>query len=197
MAGHENCLAQVLAAIDECNLKDPNQESDQGISYPKEWLYGRRMSERLLQFEPHASEVLQIAARGQHIERWKIPRSQYPMDRVGYLKWRTSLYRFHADRVKVIMQSEGYDQDSIGQVESLLLKKNIKSNQEMQTLEDVICLVFLEKYFLNFSEAQEEEKMISILQKTWVKMSEKGQKEALSLTLSDKASALVQKALQP
>lgn len=189
-------LAKVLSLIDECNQKDPNQELDKGISYPKEWLYGQRMSRCLLHFEPRASEPLQIAARAQHIERWKIPRADYPMDRIGYLKWRTFLYQFHADRVKTIMQSGGYEKDSIEQAESLLLKKNLKSNPEMQILEDVICLVFLENYFLNFSKEHDEEKIISILRKTWAKMSQKGQQQALRLTMPKNAAELVQKALQ-
>jgi hypothetical protein len=189
-------LAKVLSLIDECNQKDPNQELDKGISYPKEWLYGQRMSRCLLHFEPRASEPLQIAARAQHIERWKIPRSDYPMDRIGYLKWRTFLYQFHANRVSLMMQSEGYEKSAIEQTESLLLKKNLKSNSEMQTLEDVICLVFLENYFLNFSKEHDEEKIISILKKTWSKMSEKGQIEALRLSMSKKATELIQKALR-
>lgn len=189
-------LAKVLALIDECNQKDPHQDSDEGMFYPKEWLYGQRMSRCLLGFEPQASEPLQIAARAQHIERWKIPRSDYPMDRIGYLKWRTFLYQFHADRVKTMMQSAGYEENLIIQTQSLLLKKNLKSNSEMQTLEDVICLVFLENYFLNFSKEHDEEKIISILKKTWAKMSEKGQQAALQLTMPARATELIQKALK-
>jgi hypothetical protein len=56
------------------------------------------MSAMLARFVPDASEALKLAARCQHIERWKIPRSQYPQTRAGYQQWRASLRDFHADR---------------------------------------------------------------------------------------------------
>jgi hypothetical protein len=153
------------------------------------------MSQKLLQFKPNASRGLQIAARAQHICRWKIARDEYPMDRVGYLKWRETLKKMHADLTAEILKEVGYDDEFINRVRSLITKKLIKKNEESQTLEDTVCLVFLDYYFEEFAEKHEDEKVIDILQKTWVKMSEEGHTEALKLKYSDKSLALIKKAL--
>ena len=81
-------LKKAIEAFDQANAADPNQEMWQGKSYPKELLYGQRMTACLNNFEPNASEVLQLAARCQHICRWEIPRNTYSMDKTGYHAWR-------------------------------------------------------------------------------------------------------------
>lgn len=184
-----------IALIDKKNSKDINTYQVAGIEYPKELLYSQRMTRKLLQFCPNASKALQIAARAQHICRWKIPRNDYPMDRVGYLKWRETLKKMHADLTSEILEQVGYDQEYIDRVKSIILKKLIKKNEESQILEDTICLVFLDYYFDEFAEKHPDEKVISILQKTWKKMSEKGQKEALQLNFSERGSKLIDLAL--
>jgi uncharacterized protein DUF4202 len=67
-------LQRALSAIDAANARDPNFEAAE----PAELVYGRRMSETLAAFAPDASEPLRIAVRGQHIERWKSPRHEFP-----------------------------------------------------------------------------------------------------------------------
>src|SRR4051812_11345330 len=109
------------------------------------------MTAWLMKIEQDASEALLLAARAQHLMRWSIPRSQFPMDRAGYLQWRTTLYDFHADRAAEVMREVGYDDATIARVRSLIRKEKIKADAEMQTLEDVICLVFLENYFADFA----------------------------------------------
>ena len=54
---------------------------------------------------PDASEALRLAVRCQHIQRWTIPRHTYAMDRHGYLRWRTTLAKFHADTAAAIFSS--------------------------------------------------------------------------------------------
>ncbi|MEN0003729.1 MAG: DUF4202 domain-containing protein [Bacteroidota bacterium] len=186
---------KTIAAFDAANAADPNQEIWEGKSYPKELLYAQRMTERLTQFAPDASEALQLAARCQHICRWEIPRADYPMDRKGYHAWRNQLKKFHAEKAGGILAEHGYDPVLIEEVQQLLLKRQLKRNPATQTLEDVICLVFLEFYLEAFSTHYAEEKLISILQKTWGKMSEQGQQTALTLPLSDEMLQLVGKAL--
>ncbi|MEA1787592.1 DUF4202 domain-containing protein [Arenibacter sp. GZD96] len=189
-------LHKAFALFDQANAQDPNVAVFEGKSYPKELLYAIRMTHKLDTFEPEASEPLKLTARCQHICRWEIPRESYPMDRPGYLKWRQDLKKFHADKASQILQEVGYDQEMIDRVAFLLVKKQLKKNPETQTLEDVICLVFLEFYFEPFAAKHPEEKTIDILQKTWRKMSEKGQKEALKLALSPASLSLIKKAIQ-
>ena len=184
-----------IALIDKKNEEDPNTYQVDGFEYPKELLYSQRMTRKLLQFEPNASKALQIAARAQHICRWQIARNEFPMDRVGYLKWRETLKKMHAKTTGEILQKVGFDEQFQERVKQIILKKFIKKNEESQALEDVICLVFLDYYFDEFAVKHSDEKVIDILRKTWVKMSEKGHIAALTIPFSDKSLALVQQAI--
>jgi len=189
-------LATVIRLIDDANSHDPNSETDRsGNQVPKELLYSMRMSECLAAFLPEASEHLKIAARGQHIERWKSARSDYPAGRVGYLKWRKELGLFHAKRVGELMAEAGYSANDIERTEFIVPKKAIKRDHESQALEDVICLVFLTYYLDDFAAKHDEAKLIDIIQKTWSKMSETGHEAALKIDFNDDMAALVQKAL--
>lgn len=189
-------LEKAFELFDKANEQDPNREEYQGKEYAKEVLYAIRMTDKLNSFAPDASEALQLTARCQHICRWEIPRDSYEMNRVGYLKWRQDLKKFHAEKAGEILKAVGYSQEVIDNVAFLLEKKQLKKNEETQTMEDVICLVFLEFYFEPFAKKYSEEKLIDILQKTWRKMSEKGQAAALKLPLSESSLTLIGKALQ-
>lgn len=176
-------LAAIFACIDDANACDPNQEAAPSGATPAALLYGQRMTEVLDAFAPGATEELSIAVRGQHIERWLRPRSDYPQGREGYLTWRRDAARFHAHRVSDLMQSCGYDTPSRERVVDLMRKKNLKIDPQAQTLEDVACLVFLKWYAGAFSEKHALDKVLPIVKKTAVKMSAKGRAAALALNL--------------
>ena len=187
---------KVITYIDEKNSKDFNSEVFEGHKYPKALLYSQRMTAKLLEVAPQASEALQVAIRAQHICRWEIPRKKYPMDRIGYFKWRNDLKKMHANITSEILEEVGYDQEFIKRVAFLINKKRIKKDPESQLLEDIVCLVFLEYYLEAFMAKHTKEKVIDILQKTWVKMSSKGQKLALQLPLSKQSLNMVMQALE-
>jgi hypothetical protein len=190
-------LNRVLYLIDEANAQDPNRETWQGASHPKEWLYGRHMTEWLERLQPDASDILHIAARGQHIRRWEVPRDSYPMTREGYLKWRSFLYGFHGERVAEIMARVGYEPGAIERVRTILSKRGLRTDLEVQLIEDVACLVFLDYYFPEFAATQEAEKLIGIVRKTWNKMSERARQRALELEFPEAIKALLGRALEP
>lgn len=170
---------RALALFDAANAEDPNLDAGQ----PKELLYGRRMSDMIGRFAPDASEAAQLAVRAQHIQRWKVPRSQYPMNKEGYHAWRTGLYTFHADTAGALMRQAGYDDAMIERVKKAVCKRGIKSNPETQLLEDIADLVFIEHYMLAFAQGKpdyDEEKWLEIIRKTWKKMSKTAQAYALS-----------------
>ena len=192
-----NRLEQTLAEFDTFNSQDPNIEIVDGKEAPKELIYSQRMTKQLHKFLPNASEALQLAVRSQHICRWKIPRSDYPMDRQGYKKWRLDLAVFHGETAGEIMVANGYDKQLVQRVKDLLLKRSLKRDDEVQALEDIVCLVFLEFYLDDFATKHDEAKLIDIIQKTWNKMSEAGHAAALKLPLSNAMLSLVTKALQP
>lgn len=189
-------FTQACKLFDAANERDPNKLTFEGQEYPQELLYSQWLTEWVKTLRPDASEALMLAARCQHIRRWEIPRDSYPIGKVGYLKWREGLKHFHAEKAAEVLQEAGYDEDTIQRVQSLNLKKNIKSDPECQTLEDALCLVFLQYQFDALIEKTSDEKMVSILQKTWKKMSESGHKAALALDYSESGKALIEKALQ-
>jgi hypothetical protein len=184
-----------IECFDAANGEDPNLRVFQGQSFPQQLLYGQRMTHWLLAFEPDAAETLQLAARSQHLCRWMIPRSAYPIDRAGYFRWRTRLYEFHADKAGGILAKVGYDEATIARVQDLLRKKNLKSDVQMQALEDVACLVFLENDFADLARQHDAAKMIGIIRKTWKKMSPRGQRAALEVPMAETHRALLQQAL--
>lgn len=188
-------LEQALHQFDAANKTDPTTEFVDGHQVPKELLYAQRMSDRLNKFYPEAPEELQLAARAQHLCRWRIPRADYPMDREGYLTWRNELKKFHAEMAGEILTDIGYEPSLIERVQSLIQKKRLKRDALSQALEDVVCLVFLEHYFEPFSQKYDEDKLVDILRKTWAKMSDQGHEAAMQLPLSDAAKSLVTKAL--
>jgi len=181
--------------IDAENAQDPNIEIDQNTEYPKELLYSNRMYEKLMQFCPEASEQVQIASKAQHICRWKVARESYSMDRVGYLRWREDLKKFHAKTTAEILERAGYDQAFIDRVSFLIEKKLLKKDAETQLLEDVICLVFLDYYLEPFVEKHDDEKLKNIIKKTWDKMSDKGHEEALKINYSEDNLNLIKASL--
>jgi len=188
-------LQKALAGIDAANAKDPNLIEVDGERRPAELVYGERMSAALRGLHSDASPELQIAVRAQHIERWKLPRADYPQDRAGYHRWRNDQKKRHADVAGAIMAEVVYDDDRIARVGSLIRKERLKRDAEAQALEDVACLVFLEHYFPEFSAKHDDDKLVDILRKTWVKMSEKGHQAALKLDLPAPLGKLVERAL--
>jgi len=172
-----------IAAFDKANAEDPNKEMADGKEYPKELLYAQRMTEMQERYAPDASEAVKLACRAQHIQRWKSPRSDFPMDRTGYLQWRTGLYKFHAETAGRIMKEVGYDDEMIERVKTIVGKKALKVNPETQMMEDVVDLVFIEHYMLHFAQQKPdytEDKWIPIIKKTWDKMSERAHEFALA-----------------
>ena len=195
MPEDEDRLQKAFRQFDEANHTDPNTETHDGRTYPKELLYAERMTVWLERLEPDASTAVQLAARSQHLCRWKIPRDRYPRDRDGYRRWRSDLADFHAETAGRMLREIGYDDDMIERVQSLLRKQRLKADPDCQLLEDVICLVFLEYYFSDFAEEHDEPKLIGILRRTWKKMSPRGHQAALELEFPPAAKALVQNAI--
>jgi hypothetical protein len=199
MSEQNSTFDKALALIDAANSQDPNQVSADGKEWPKELLYSNRMSDMLTRYVPDADDAMKLAIRSQHIERWKSPRNAYPMDRIGYLKWRKDLYKIQANTAVELLKQAGYGDDVTGRVKLAVAKINIKGNPDTQLLEDVTDLVFIEHYMLEFVAKHpdySEEKWIDIIRKTWNKMSEQAHRFALSgsVELPEKLVPLIKKA---
>ena len=171
-------LASVLDAIDAANSADPGREDDEGTMRPAALLYGQRMSKELEGIDVQASDLLQIAARGQHVERWKLSRRVFPEGREGYLAWRRDQGRAHGERVAGLMADAGYDGTDCARVAQMLRKEGIKRDPEVQVLEDAACLVFLRWYFGDFAAGRDPDDVARIVAKTARKMSARGRAQA-------------------
>lgn len=186
-----------LSRFDAANAEDPNDEMVAGAACPRELLYAQRLTDWVLKLAPDASEELQLAARCQHLCRWQIPRSDYPMTRAGYLQWRSELKKFHARKAGEILEGVGYPPETVAKVQALNLKKNFPTDPDSRVLEDALCLVFLEFQFSELAAKTEPAKVINALQKSWHKMTVTAQAVALKLPLGQRETALLQEALKP
>jgi hypothetical protein len=202
MISDQQRFERAIALFDAANAEDPRQDpGPDGKPCPRELLYSRRMTDMLRRFAPEASEAAQLAVRAQHIQRWKTPRDTYPMDRNGYLQWRTHLYKFHAETAARLLGEAGYDDGTIERVKKAIGKRGLKVNPETQLLEDVTALVFIEHYMLEFAGQKpdySEEKWLGIIRKTWEKMSPAAHAFALSggIRLPEPLVPLITKAVK-
>jgi len=188
-------FAIAIQRFDDENARDPNKENVEGKPQPRELVYANWLTDWVIRLAPKASESLRLAARCQHIRRWEIPRESYPMDKPGYLRWRADLKKCHAQKAGEILKEVGYDDATIRRVQDLNLKKNISTDSECQTLEDALCLVFLERQFAALAAKSNDEKMINALQKSWKKMSPAGRDAALKLSYGPREKSLIDRAL--
>jgi hypothetical protein len=189
-----------IELIDEANSKDPNKATADDKDWPKELLYSHRMSEMIEHYAPEADDAMKLAMRAQHIQRWKLPRSNYPMNRKGYHQWRTKLYQYHADTAAELLKKAGYDEAFIERVKLAVSKKSLKSSPDTQLLENISAMVFIEFYMLNFVDKHpeySEEKWLEIIRKTWNKMSSHAQQFVLdgNIKLPGTLAPLIQKAV--
>lgn len=188
----------VIDDIDAANADDPRTVVIGGRARPYEVVYAERMSQRLAAMYPEASELLRIAARGQHIRRFDIPRARFPGGRDGYNEWRRTCREHHAKLLRDIMSRHGYGNSEIEHVAKLVRKEQLKKDKESQALENVVDVVFLEHYFEEFCgrNAYDDAKIIDIIGKTLRKMSPKGHQAALALDLPERTRKLVLAAIE-
>jgi len=189
MSPDQHQFEQATALIDAANAEDP-----------KELLYSHRMSDMLGRYMPEADDAMKLAVRAQHIQRWKSPRDAFPMNRQGYHKWRSELYNFHAETAAGLLTQAGCSEDLIERVRKAVGKREPKTNLDTQLVEDIAALVFIEYYMQEFVDKHpeyDEEKWLRIIRRTWNKMTDPGQKFALSgaLKLPEPLIPLIQKAV--
>ena len=189
-------FAQAIAAIDAANAADPHRVATAAGNRPKELVHAELLTGWVQRLRPDASEPLLLAARAHHILRWTVPRASYPAGRTGYLRWRNRLHAVHAEEAGRILAAVGYEPATIARVQAIVRKQRLAQDPEVQTLEDALCLVFLDLQLDELTgRLADEEKMVSVLRKSWTKMSPAGRDYALGLELTPAGRALVRRAL--
>jgi len=190
-----DAYAAARQLIDAAHAADPKQAAD---GRPAELVYGDRMEAWAARAAAEPTPLLRLAARCQHLERWSVPRASFPDGKVGYLKWRQSLYRKQADRAKELLLQAGVPAAEADDVATWVSKTAMKTNPGTQALEDAACLVFLENEIEAFAAEHADyprEKFVDIIRKTWKKMSPRGQALAGTIALPPAIGALVQEAV--
>ncbi|MFT4177811.1 MAG: DUF4202 domain-containing protein [Luteolibacter sp.] len=181
--------------IDAAHEADPTRLPD-GRS--AELDYADKMEAWIIRLVPDAPEILKLAARCQHLERWSVPRSTYPADRAGYLTWRKFLYTKQAQRAKDLLLESGIPESDAEDVYKWVSKSGLKTNPGTQALEDAAILVFLENEILSFVAQHSDyprEKFVNILRKSWGKLSPAAQQAALQLDLPPIVLDMIREAL--
>jgi hypothetical protein len=191
----EKRFEEAVRAFDGLNAEDPNRVEVDGALRPRQLVESERLSRWVARLAPHASEALRLASRCQHLQRWQIPRNSYPDGRVGYLMWRKELSRFHANKAREVLASVGYDEATIDSVCRIVLKRSLSADVDTQTMEDALCLTFLEYDLTDFAARHVDDKVVEILKKTWGKMSPHGRELALRIELPLGVRGLVEHAL--
>jgi len=188
-------LDRAFELFDNYNKQDLHTVNWKETEYPAEYFYALQLYNWVMKLAPAANEALLLASRCQHIGRWEIPRKQYPLGKAGYLKWRTDLAKYHASIGEKLLVIAGYGEEEIKEVRHILLKEDLKKDDEVQVMENALCLVFLEFQYEDFIKKHADEKVIRILQKSWKKMSIPGRTAALSLSFNGKGKELLNRAL--
>lgn len=188
-------FARALDAFAAISGQDPAHEVVDGQARPRELVQAERLARWVERLAPEAPEALRLAAHCQHIGRFQFPRSSYPEGRSAYLRWRSELSRRHAEAVQKILTGLGYDVATLAHVQRIVLKQNLSRDPDVQTMEDALCLSFLEHELAEFASRHPDDKVISILRKTWRKMSPRAHDLALALPLDARSGALVAQAL--
>ena len=80
-------------------------------------------------------------------------------------------------------------------MQDLNLKKHFPADAEARTLEDALCLVFLEFQLASLAAKSDDDKMINALQKSWGKMTDAARTEALKLNYGEREKTLLHRAL--
>jgi len=186
---NEDRFGRAIAAIDAANGDDPNTIVVRGEARPKELAHAEMVSMWVVALQPDASEALQLAARAHHLRRWTVPRTSYPAGRAGYLRWRRDLHEQHAREVGEILAGVGYDDDTIARVQDLVRKRGLGKDPEVQTLEDALCLVFLETQFDDLAARLDQDKLDGVVDKTLKKMSPDAIARVADLDLTPEARA--------
>lgn len=188
-------LDQTLAALDALHAEDPRRVEVNGEPVPQELWHAGRMSAWLERLHEHPDELMRLAVRGQHLQRWQVPRTDYPEGRVGYLTWRRDQGQRAGETTARLMQEAGYAEEDAEAVSRMIRKQGLGRDEGAQAVEDCACLVFLENYFGDFSKQIDHDHLIRIVQMTWKKMSPRAHELALGLPMTAEARGLVEEAL--
>jgi hypothetical protein len=93
-----------------------------------------------------------------------------------------------------MLRDSGFDEETLEGVRRIQLKRELGKPGDSQTMEDALCLSFLEHELAGFAEKHDAPTLERILRKTWKKMSPRARALAEVLTFSPEISELITRA---
>ena len=182
---------RAMLEIDLRNADDPHVLRHHGHDRIKEQLHAELVTEWVWKLNDTPSEALLLAARAHHVRRWAIPREDFATGRAGYIQWRLALKDFHAAEAGTILTREGYEAGTVERAQTIIQRRKLKDDSDQQTLEDAICLTFLETQLVQTAAKLNAAKLAEVLRKTLVKMSPAAVELAKHAHLPPEARALL------
>lgn len=184
--------AAATAAIDAANRDDPSEHDGEPLALAQ----GRMAEQWVTRLRPDASVALRLAARAHHLRRWTLPRSAFPPGRPGYLRWRREQKARHARELERLLGSAGVESSVGARAAIIVTKRGLGTDPEVQVFEDAVCLTFLVTQLVSTADKlADDAKMVDVIAKTLVKMSEDGRAAALGIGFDERGSALVSRAI--
>lgn len=184
-------LEIALQEIDKTNREDPRMQTVGGTTHPREWIFAQTVSKWMDRLNPNAPEAVRLAIRGHTLRRWEIPRNRFPMDTVGYHKWREATAKHSAKWTAEILNRVGYPDEVIEAVRKLITREIPPNHPDAQLLEDADCLAFLEIKLDQYLSEWDDQKMERILHGTWRKMSPEAHQAAQGLPLDPRIKKII------
>ena len=185
---------RAIQAMDASNSQDPKRTQFGGLDGPRELIFARRVYDWVIRLDPSAGEALLLAARGHTLRRWDVPRSSYPMNKIGYRDWRNACAKHHAQVAEKILKEQGFEESTINEVSRLILKEDWPALPGARALEDADCLAFLEMKLAEYLDEWGEAKTVNILRKTLRKMTAEAITLAASIALDARSAELLAQA---
>jgi hypothetical protein len=188
-------LLQAVIAFEQIGKHDPKRIVVDGTSQPRQIGEAQVLLGFVLALEPTPSSALMLACHCQHLGRFGSPRDEFPAGREGYRAWRVEAARRSAAEAARILTNLGFEAEFVEAVSAIVTKRGRGQNPDVQAMEDALCLSFLTLDAPEFAGRHSEPEMLRIVQRTWLKMSERSRTFALEQPLAPAVRLLVEKAL--
>ncbi len=188
-----DAVTRAVDAIDAANRDDPNSHEGEPLALAQ----GRLAEGWVTRLVPDASDALRLAARAHHLRRWVVPRSTYAEGRAGYLRWRRDQKARHATELTEILGEAGVEPEVVARAATIVAKKGLGSDVEVQVFEDAVSLTFVQTQLAwTADKIDDDDRMVEVVAKTLAKMSDEGRAAALTIGLDDRRAALVARAVE-
>ena len=188
-------FADAIIAIDTANAGDPTSVVVRGSAHPLALVHGQLAAEWEEKLHPEVDETWLLAARAHHLRRWEVPRSDYEVGKVGYLRWKRDQRVRHAVDVGALLAEVEYDPETIERVQALVRRDRLASDAGSQAVEDAACLVFIETQLAEIATKLDHDHLIDVIRKTAKKMSPEALAAVSTIPLGEVEASLLAAAL--